>query len=170
MKIFNFKKKNLALVMGVLILSVVSVSAIWIYFGYRGMTSAVIQTPASNPMIIVQDLEDFGILDYSNPSLNLTQKKQFIVESPYGSLSTSYNVTWEIERTLTDLNCTYNEGEIEFQIWKLNGYGDIGELINGGVIRTANNDVAGDSIYEVRMIAVSHAVCPAQYDLSINFD
>lgn len=160
------KGQKILLVLGFFLLVSV-VSALW-FFSWSGSSTAnVIGEDIS--MIEVVDLADFGLVDFSTG--NLTRIKEFQVESPNGITETFFNVNWLV--TKTELNpdeCVYTEGEIEFELWKTDGYGYIGEIENGQLISTMFSEATPiPNLYELRMIALSPNVCPVDYLVEITF-
>ena len=146
------------------------VSALWLGVSFIGNSNAVVIGENTEQMIITTDLTDFGTIDFSNPLTNLTQIKEFIIESPFGAEQTAYKVS--IITTIEEAepeNCIIDEDEVIIELWKTGGYGYIGLITDGLQIQTAENIASGSSTYVFRLIAIDRQVCPASYDTEIIF-
>ena len=168
-KIKNLLKNRFVLFgIGLLILTS-SIMAIYFYIGYTATISANVVGDVPISMIVVTPLIDFGILDFSLPETELIQIQEFIIESSDGANSKSYLVEFEVTQEELNPACLYTEDEVTFELWKTGGYGTIGEIFDGDSINTANNEMAGASTYELRLIAVGHEVCPVDYTFNLTF-
>ena len=166
------KKKKLSkkAILGICLLMVGSVTALWLSSGWLGNSTAEITGVELLPMVEVVTLDNFGALDFSNPETSLTQVKTFVVESPYGAKEKFYTASWVVNiEELNSENCLLEENDIYFELWKVNGYGTTGEIENGASFVTAENSNSGASTYELRLIASTRALCPANYEVEITF-
>ncbi len=161
-------KKGLKITLAILctFLLIGTISAVWVLSAFSRSISANVVGRQTSDMIVLVDLVDFGLVDFSNGVLNRSQ--EFIVESPNGITEQAYRPFWNITRTeLEPSNCTYTEDEVTFEFWKTGGLKTIGQLEYGKWFYTSDN--TEDSTYEVRINAISANVCPVDYQINLTF-
>ncbi len=152
------------------VLFLASVTAIWIFIGYQATTTANVIGKTSEPMLIIEPLLDFGLIDYGIFNSQLNHSINFSVEPPIDLVETKYYFNYNISKTeLNPTECNYTEDEVKISIWWISGDGFKGtEPLTDGQLLTMVKNGEGN-IFEVRLDAITRTVCPVDYEVEVLF-
>ena len=159
------KSKKLSILLASVFL-IATATGIWYFVGYSATTTASVISANSDPMIIIQDLEDFGILDLSVSGSALSYTQEFIIEPPIPLKEMRYTFYTDINATEINPECNVSEDEINITFWRTTGSrGFLGQIFDGDVLLMLDN--IEPNTFEVRMDIISRAVCSQDFEISV---
>jgi len=175
---FNFRerfkgmKKSKKIISGILtsIFFLTLVTAVWLFIGYEGSTTANVVGATSEPMIITEDLTDFGVINVASSVTPLTYVKNFSIEPPIPSKEMRYYVFWNVTKTeLNASECVWDENEVNFSLSWIAGRSFDGLLTNGQLVIMTNSPTNGANVFQVKMDLISRVICPVDYVFDVEF-